>query len=226
VTLIAIKTLLEKDPPFFELVSNYEEYYDASHITLNTVMRLKLIEGWIENNSSVLDVGCGEGFIMAYLAKEKKCKVKGIDISKKAVDKVRKMGFEAVVRDIDLEGLGLKDDEFYDYILFIEVIEHLKYPQRVLLEACKHAGKGIIVTLPNSGHVRWRLQMLKGYFPRQSFTHLHFWSIKDFKIFLRTIGLEAVAYKTDLDYHNANVFPCKQLENLVAYQQVWLIRPW
>ena len=39
----------------------------------------------------------------------------------------------------------------FDYVLFIEVLEHLKYPQKSLLEACKIANEGVIVTLPNSG---------------------------------------------------------------------------
>ena len=77
-----IKTLFEGNPSFFELTYNYEEYHEASHITPMTLVRLKLIENWIEKGSTVLDVGCGEGFVMEYLAKRKNANVKGIDISK------------------------------------------------------------------------------------------------------------------------------------------------
>jgi len=81
------------------------------------------------------------------------------------------------------------------------------------------------MTIPNSGYVKWRAQMLRGYFPRQSFTHLHFWSIADFRLFLKSLGLDFADFKTELDYYGLNVFPCNRLKNFLAYQQAWLIKP-
>lgn len=71
------KTLLEKDPPFIELFENYEQYHEFSHVTPMTELRIKLIDDWIRPGSKVLDVGCGEGVFMEYLAKVKKCDVYG-----------------------------------------------------------------------------------------------------------------------------------------------------
>jgi SAM-dependent methyltransferase len=113
----------------------------------------------------------------------------------------------------------------FDYVLFIETLEHLKYPQRVLIEAAKIARKGVVVTLPNSGWIGWRMQMLRGYFPRQSFTHLHFFTIRDFELFLKVLDLKPLDMKTELNYHGINVSPCNKLKNLIAYQQVWFIAP-
>jgi hypothetical protein len=109
--------------------------------------------------------------------------------------------------------------------LFIEVLEHLKYPHKVLIEACKHAKKGVVVSLPNTGYIYWRLQMLRGYSPRQSFTHLHFWSINDFYIFLKQLHLKPLALKTDLPDKGIKGKICEILKNLLAYQQMWLIAP-
>jgi len=113
-------------------VFNYEEYHEETHVTPMSLVRLKLIESWIEDGSTVLDVGCGECFIAEYLQRVKRCRVKGIDVSVRAVKVCRKKGIDAEVRDVDVEGLGLDSHERYDYILFIEVLEHLKYPHRVL----------------------------------------------------------------------------------------------
>jgi 2-polyprenyl-3-methyl-5-hydroxy-6-metoxy-1,4-benzoquinol methylase len=80
-----------------------------------------------------------------------------MDVSRKAIEIVRSKGFKGIVRDVDENGLGLSEDEKYDYILFVEALEHLKYPHKVLIEACKHAKEGVIVTLPNTGYHYWRL---------------------------------------------------------------------
>jgi methionine biosynthesis protein MetW len=219
------KALTEKDPQFAELFPDYDEYHKVSRISPLSILRASLISEWIKPNSSVLDVGCGEGFLMEYLLKKKNCKVFGIDVSRKAIEIVRSKGMEGEVRDIDEEGLGLSKDEKYDYILFVEVLEHLKYPHKILIEASKHVNEGVIVTLPNSGYIYWRLQMLRGYFPRQSFMHLHFWSINDFYIFLRQLGLRPISLKTELPTKGFKGLLLNHLKNLLAYQQCWLIAP-
>jgi methionine biosynthesis protein MetW len=217
--------LTEKNLYFKEIFSNYEEYHATPKISSLSVLRAHLISDWIEPYSSVLDVGCGEGFLMEFLVRTKNCRVYGVDISSKAIEIVRAKSFEGCVRDVDEEGLGLSEDERYDYILFVETLEHLKYPHKVLMEACKHARRGVIVTLPNTGYIYWRLQMLRGYFPRQSFTHLHFFSINDFYIFLRQLGLKPLALKTDLPTKGFKGWLCSRLKNLLAYQQCWFIAP-
>lgn len=207
------------DPSVFpELnIRDYEEYHKSGAVGV-CPLRVKLVSNWIEPNSTVLDVGCGEGINAEHIAKLKKVQVHGIDVSAYAISKLVGKGFQGEVKDIDNEGLNLKST--YDYILFVEVLEHLKWPHRVLIEACEHARKGVIVTLPNSGYVRWRLQMLRGYVPRQTFTHLHFWSVNDFDLFLRALGLHALDFKTDVTGWINFVF-----ENLLAFQQCWLIAP-
>ena len=215
---------LKKDPPYYELVKDYEEYHEITHVTLNTMIRLALIENWIEPYSTILEVGCGEGFNMLYLKGRRHVNVVGIDVSKRAVEKVLQLGLKVYIMDVDQQSL-LTLGQRFDYVLFIEVLEHLKYPQKCLLEACKIANEGVIVTLPNSGWIGWRIQMLRGYFPRQSFTHLHFFTIRDFELFLKALGLKPLDMKTELDYYGINIFPCDRLKNLIAYQQAWLIAP-
>jgi methionine biosynthesis protein MetW len=196
---------------------NYEKYHESGAVGV-CPLRVKLISDWIEQYSTILDVGCGEGLIAEEIAKTKKAQIYGIDVSTKAISKFVNKGFHGEVIDLDAEALDLRST--YDYILLVEVLEHLKCPQDVLIEACEHARKGVIVTLPNSGYLRWRLQMLRGYFPRQSFAHIHFWSINDFNIFLKALGLRVLDFKSDLSGRISCTF-----QNLLAYQQCWLIAP-
>ncbi|MEM3054339.1 MAG: methionine biosynthesis protein MetW, partial [Candidatus Bathyarchaeia archaeon] len=98
-------------------IHTYEEYHEAS-VVKRCPLRVKLILDWIEPNFTILDVGCGEGFVAEEIAKIKKVTVHGIDVSEAAIQKFVNKGFRGEVQDIDLKGLGLKSN--YDYILLIE----------------------------------------------------------------------------------------------------------
>jgi methionine biosynthesis protein MetW len=201
---------------FPDLVDDYEKY----HATVNTgnLQRAKLIEGWLERGSHVLDVGIGDGIVAEYLVKKRGVNLMGLDISSSASEKAQRLGIPTEVRDIN-RGLGLNANEVYDYILLIEVIEHTIYPNRILMDAVRHVRKGVIVTIPNSAYLKWRIQLLRGYFPRQSFTHLHFWSINDFKLFCNSLGIRTSEFKTFLPRY------LLRFANLLAWQQCWLLWP-
>ncbi len=226
-TFIQMRTILRelmretsrREWSFEEVCSSYDDYHREPKVTEGTQSRADMVAGWIVPNSSVLDVGCGEGVMLEFLAKHKHCVVKGIDISQIALQKARGRGLAIDLTDAD-QGLGLRDGENYDYILFLEVLEHLRFPQKALREACSHARQGVVATMPNSGYIRWRIHALKGHSPRQSFSHLHFWSIADFRLFLSQLGLKPLALLTDLTDTHLTPFM-----NLLAYQQCWLIAP-
>ncbi len=209
-------TLTEKDMDFPEMFENYEKYH--ANINTGKILRFDLIKDWIEPNSTILDIGVGDGLMSELCLKNKNAKISGIDISNTACKKARERGIPVTVKDIN-NGLDLKPDEFYDYILLIEVIEHTIYPQKILLDALSHSNKGVIVTIPNSGYIKWRIQMLRGYSPRQSFSHLHFWSIKDFEIFCKKLNVQVLDFNTIL---HPNLLKFK---NLLGWQQCWLIAP-
>jgi methionine biosynthesis protein MetW len=219
------KKILRPNYNFKEISPDYEDYHKIRHVSRHTDSRLNLISGWVRPNSSLLDVGCGEGIAMDFFKIKRNCQVTGIDTSRTALERLKTKGYDAMLRDIDANGLGLKEDERYDYILLMEVIEHLKWPQKVLLEACSHSNRGVIVTIPNTGFIYWRWQLLNGYFPRQSFMHLRFWTIKDFRIFLNQIDVKPLAFKTELSNAGISGRIRGMFQNLLAYQQCWLLSP-
>jgi methionine biosynthesis protein MetW len=210
------KALTETDMTFPELFEEYETYH--AEVETGRLLRAELIQDWIEPGSTVLDVGIGDGFISDYLIKKRDAKVTGVDVSNTACEKARKRGITTQIKDINY-GLGLDPNNLYDYILLLEVLEHTLYPSRVLLDATHHTKKGVIVTIPNSAYIKWRIQMLKGYHPRQSFMHLHFWSIKDFELFCTTLDIRMIAFRTFLPRLTL------KFRNLLAWQQCWLLLP-
>ncbi|MFB5599717.1 MAG: methionine biosynthesis protein MetW [Nitrososphaeraceae archaeon] len=206
----------DKKMYFLEMFPNYEEYH--KEINTGAKIRFELIKDWIEKDSTMLDVGVGDGLIAEYLMNELNIKIQGLDISENACKKAKQKGITSKVRDINY-GLNLRDDEIYDYILLMEVIEHTVQPEKVVMDAVRHVKKGVIITIPNSGYIKWRIQLLRGYSPRQSYTHLHFWSIKDFEIWCKLLNLEIKSFTTVLP-RCTSVF-----KNLLAWQQCWLLYP-
>jgi methionine biosynthesis protein MetW len=183
-----IKKVYDKN--FYDLVEGYEDYHDV-YETGNTY-RAKIIASWIKKGSSVIDIGCGGGFVSEYVKEKRDAKVTGVDVSNKAVEKAKKRGIDAYQMDLNHE---IKLRKKYDYIIFGEILEHLPQPEKRLAEAFKYVKKGIIVTIPNSAWLPYRLQLLFGLFPRQSWTHLHFWSHKDFGYFCETLGIKILDFK-------------------------------
>jgi methionine biosynthesis protein MetW len=206
----------DKKMIFPEIFQDYEKYHEV--VNTSMLFRVQLIEDWIDRGSTLLDVGIGDGIVAEYLSKKLSAVVYGLDISETACRKAKEKGINSKVMDINY-GLQLQSGEIYDYVLLMEVIEHTVQPEKVVKDAVNHAKKGVIITIPNSGYFRWRIHLLRGYTPRQSYTHLHFWSIKDFEIWCGMLGISIKSFKTILPPF------LKPFKNLFAWQQCWLLEP-
>jgi len=118
----------------------------------------------ISAGSSVLDVGCGPGYIGGYLARHKRCRVLGID--KEPVDPVS--GMENYIVH-DLNSLPLPVDACdYDYILLLDIVEHLKSPEDFMAHIRKTSmdcsAPIVLISVPNVAFFVVRLMLLLGYF--------------------------------------------------------------
>jgi 2-polyprenyl-3-methyl-5-hydroxy-6-metoxy-1,4-benzoquinol methylase len=152
----------------------------------------------IKDKSAVLDVGCGVGGFGAWLKKNKGATVVGFDGSKEAIDIAKTHLDAAEVVDLnDLAQVGkVLGTKKYDYITFIDVLEHCHYPKE-LLEMFKGALKSdgrIIVSLPNIAHYSARMHILKGNFDYQDSglfdkTHVKFYTQKTSRELIESAGL-------------------------------------
>ena len=151
------------------------------------------------SNHDVLDIGCGEGFFAAELAAAGN-RVSGID--NRAVPREDSVFERYVSADLD-EGIAPAIAEFegkcFDRILLLDVLEHLKRPERIL-EQChailKSEGR-IVVSLPNIANLSVRLMLLLGRFDYQERgildrTHLRFFTRKTARRLLEDAGYEIV----------------------------------
>jgi len=131
----------------------------------------------IGNGRRVLDVGCAEGHLARLLA-GRGFEVVGIDRPGTLSETFPSSG-RMVQADLDLGMPGLP--EAFEFIMCADILEHLRDPQQFLLDLRPHFTSGglLIASLPNSGNLYFRLNLLIGRFPshdRGLFdrTHLHF----------------------------------------------------
>jgi methionine biosynthesis protein MetW len=153
--------------------------------------RYKLIENLIEPKSRVLEIGCGDGSLLAHLKKTKNVEAFGIDVSLHAVELARANGISIQHGDISHEENLIPEN--IDYIIMVEVLEHLSNPSDVLMSLKGKYRKSLIVDIPNTGAINDRLRLLFGRFPRQWILHpsehLHFWTVTDFLFGATNLGL-------------------------------------
>ncbi len=163
----------------------------------------KAILEWIHEGASVLDLGCGDGELLALLVRERHVKAQGIEIDEQAIYQCVAKGLSVFHEDID-NGLSDYADQSFDYVILNQSFQQVKKPDIVLREALR-VGSEVIVGFPNFAHYQARLQIFfRGRTPVtpslpyewQDTPNLHFLSISDFIGYChqRNIKIERAAF--------------------------------
>ena len=125
--------------------------------TMQSIARL------VPQAARVLDLGCGDGALLAYLQKERGCTGYGIEIDDANVLACVQRGVNVIQLNLD-EGLSLFDDASFDVVLQIDTLQHLRNAEVMLRETAR-VGKTGIVAFPNFAHWPNRLAILRGRMP-------------------------------------------------------------
>ena len=156
----------------------------------------KVISELIDEKSRVLDVGCGDGILMEYLLKNKVVDVRGLEISKEKVKKCLSNGLAVVEGDAEYD-LKQFPDLSFDYVILSQTLQAFMSPENVIKDLLR-VGKKVIVTIPNFGHWKVRLDLLfKGEMPITknlpyewyNTPNLHMCTIQDFYNFCNNKGI-------------------------------------
>ena len=124
----------------------------------------KVISQLIEEKSQALDVGCGDGELIEYLLKNKTKDFRGLDISKEKVQNCLSKGLTVIEGDAEND-LRQFPDLSFDYVILSQTLQAFLNPEIVIKELLR-VGKRAIVTIPNFGHWKVRIDLLtKGTMP-------------------------------------------------------------
>jgi methionine biosynthesis protein MetW len=194
----------------------------------NSQPEYPLIVGMVRAGSSVLDLGCGDGGLLAELRKEKGVtRAQGIEIDEQAIYRCVARGLSVFHGDID-SGLSEYADHSFDYVILNQTFQQVKKPDEVLRESLR-VGKEVIVGIPNFAHLSARYQL--GILGRAPITpslpyewynspNLHFLSLADFVRFCQKRGIKIEKAAFVGSRRTVRICP-----NLFALTGVFLITP-
>jgi methionine biosynthesis protein MetW len=163
------------------------------------------IAGWVRMESSVLDLGCGDGSLLRYLRDSRRVTGYGVEIDDGSVLACVKNGISVIQSDLD-RGLAEFRDSSFDYVVLSQTLQSVRNSERIIREMLRVGRQGI-VTFPNFGYWRNRLQVAVGRMPvsenlpYQWFDtpNIHLCTIEDFERFCEERGVKILERKVLTD---------------------------
>jgi methionine biosynthesis protein MetW len=132
-------------------------------MTLVSRADFSTIAGWVAPGARVLDLGCGDGSLLAYLRESREASGYGIEIDDAGV--LASIGNGVNVIQSDLEsGLAGFDDRSFDSVILSQTLQAMRHIEELVAEMLR-VGREAIVSFPNFGHWSHRLQVLRGRMP-------------------------------------------------------------
>ena len=187
---------------------------------------IAIITELVEPGSKVLDLGCGEGEVLAWLAQNKQVIARGVEILPARVQRCIAQGLSVYQGDID-KGLADYPDQCFDFVILSQTLQETHRPLHVLREMLR-VGRRSIVGFPNFGYWAMRLAMLRtGRMPKTELfpyewydsPNIHFLTVQDFE---NLAAAEGLMVERRLFLSGAQRI--HRLPNLLAQVAVYMVR--
>ena len=182
-----------------------------------------IIAGWVSFGSKVLDLGCGDGSLLQFLRSS--LETKGYGVEKDDANWLACMQNGTNVIQMDLEaGLSGFEDQSFDTVILSQTLQAMHNTEEIVQEMLR-VGREIIVTFPNFGYWRNRLQITNGNMPvsktlpYQWFDtpNVHLCTINDFDQFCKNHKISVIERKVITEGNEVNFMP-NLLGNLAMYR--------
>lgn len=160
------------------------------------------IAGWIEPGSRVLDLGCGDGTLLAYLRDHKKVDGAGVEFDDERVIASVRRGVRVIQQNLE-DGLALFRDQQFDSVVLSQTLQSMHHTEHILREMARVARFGI-VSFPNFGYWPHGLSIFKGRMPVTgqmpyewyNTPNIHLCTMKDFEDLAQQLGLKVTHVAT------------------------------
>lgn len=190
---------------------------------------LAALSPWIPEGSRILDLGCGDGTLLAHLAASHKVRGYGLEIDPANVRAAVARGVNVIQADLD-EGLSDFADGAFDVVVMSQALQALQRPDAVLAEMLR-VGHTAIVTFPNFGHWRVRTALLAGRMPVTpslpdrwfDTPNIHLCTVADFEALCKARGW-TVSRRALLDRRHRGGLAIRLLPNLFCEQALYELR--
>ncbi len=188
-----------------------------------------LIADWIAEGSRVLDLGCGDGALLAELHASKHVTGYGIEIDPDNIIACIERGVNVIHSNLD-EGLSDFDEDSFDYVIMTQTVQAMRFPH-LLIDEILRIGREGIVTFPNMGHWKCRAQFMLGRMPVTRHLpntwydtpNIHMCTVKDFDELCKTEHIE-VLERAAVDSQHRAVIGMRLLPNLLAEIAIYRIK--
>lgn len=167
----------------------------ANVVSLAQRPDLVRIASWIEPSTHVLDLGCADGKLLAYLQHTKNIQGAGIERDPQAMVASVRRGVAVIQQDLE-EGLALFEDQHFDTVVLSKTLQSMINTEHILREMARVARYGI-VSFPNFGHWSHGLSILAGRMPVSkempyewyNTPNIHLCTLRDFEDLAKSLGL-------------------------------------
>lgn len=177
-------------------VSMIDPKANAAGNIANSRMDLQLIADRVGAGAKVLDIGCGDGALLELLVNDRQVDARGLELSQAGVNACVARGLSVVQGDADTD-LSYYPDNGFDTVILSQTLQATQKPHEVLREMAR-IGDRLIVSIPNFGHWRVRLDLLlNGRMPVTGTLsaswyetmNIHLCTLRDFTALCDTLGL-------------------------------------
>jgi len=188
---------------------------------------LEIIKQWIEPNTRVLDLGCGDGSFLAQLKQEKNISDCGLEIDPDNINSCLQAGVNVIEQDLD-KGLSNFISGSFDTVLLAQTLQTVQRPD-ILVEEMLRIGDNCIITFPNFAYWRHRLSLLGlGYMPQSSALpydwfntpNIHHCTIRDFDTLCKSRNIK-ILHRTVVDFNSRSSFLMNLHPNLFGINAIY-----
>ena len=172
--------------------------HDQEKIALSGRPDFEAIAAWVRPDSTVLDLGCGDGLLLKYLKHARNIRGYGIEIADENIIACVKNGVNVIQSNLE-GGLAGFDAGSFDYVILSQTLQAVRHTEEIVLELLRVGREGI-VSFPNFGRWDQRLQVLRGRMPVSdtlpyqwyNTPNVHLFTVRDFDAFCESHSIRVL----------------------------------